>query len=99
MYVVEFDNSRVQVMNSSGQFVGMFDQEGEGKLSHPTALHIADKYVYVSDWSSHRIAAVYKTSGQYVTSFGRHGEGEGEFSSPFCITSCINGFIYVCDSI
>ena len=97
MYIVEFDNSRVQVMDSSGQFVGMFDQEGEGKLSHPTALHIADKYVYVSDWSSHRIA-VYKTSGQYVTSFGRHGEGEGEFSSPFCITSCINGFIYVCDS-
>ena len=97
MYVVEFDNSRVQVMDSSEQFVGMFDQEGEGELSHPTALHIADKYVYVSDWSSHRIA-VYKTSGQYVTSFGRHGEGEGELNSPFCITSCINGFIYVCDS-
>ena len=61
MYVVEYGNNRVQVMDSSGQFIRMFGQEGEGKLCHPTALHIADKYVYVSDWSSYRIA-VYETS-------------------------------------
>ena len=102
---VEFDttgnmyrvgNNRVQVMDSSGQFIRMFGQEGEGNLSNPTALHIADKYVYVSNYSNHRIA-VYETSGQYVTSFGRRGEGEGEFWSPFCITSCVSGCIYVCD--
>ena len=94
MYIVEYGNDRVQVMDSSGQFIRMFGQEGEGKLRRPAALHIADKYVYVSD--STRIA-VYETSGQYVTSFGRHGEGEGEFRSPFCITSCVSGCIYVCD--
>ena len=96
MYVVEYSNNRVQVMDSSGQFIRMFGQEGEGKLSNPTDLHIADKYVYVSDYSNHRIA-VYETSGQYVTSFGRRGKGEGEFRSPFCITSCVSGCIYVCD--
>ena len=96
MYVEEFGNSRVQVMDSSGQFIRMFGQEGEGKLRNPTALHIAGKYVYVSDWSSHRIA-VYETSGQYVTSFGRRGVGEGEFDHQYCITSCVSGFIYVCD--
>ena len=98
MYVVEFSNSRVQVMDSSGQFIRIFGQEGEGKLSRPTALDIADKYVHVSDWSSHRIV-VYKTTGQYVISFGKWGEGEGEFWSPQCITSCVGGFIYVCDNI
>ena len=96
MYLVELDNNRVQVMDSSGQFIRMFGQEGEGKLSDPSALHIADKYVYVSDYSNNRIA-VYETSGQYVTSFGRYGKGEGEFRSPFCITSCVSGCIYVCD--
>ena len=96
MYVVEHGNNRVQVMDSSGQFLRMFVQEGEGKLSLPTALHIADKYVYVSDCSNNRIA-VYETSGQYVTSFGRRGEGEGEFRLPYCITSCVSGCIYVCD--
>ena len=98
MHVVEYINDRVQVMDSSGQFIRMFGQEGEGKLSHPTALHIADKYVYVSDRGNHRIA-VYETSGQYVTSFGRGGEGEGEFRYPQCITSCVSGCIYVCDYI
>ena len=94
MYVV--GNDTVQVMDSSGQFVRMFGQEGEGRLSRPTALHIADKYVYVSDRRSDRIA-VYLTSGQYVTSFGRYGKGEGEFGYACCITSCFSGCIYVCD--
>ena len=98
MYVVEYSNDRVQVMDSSGQFIRMFGQEGEVKLSHPTALHIADKYVYVSDRGNNPIA-VYETSGQYVTSFGRRGEGEGEFRSPYCITSCVSGCIYVCDHV
>ena len=96
MYVVERGNNRVQVMDSSGQFIRMFGQEGEGKLSVPAALHIADKYVYVSDWVNHRIT-VYETSGQYVTSFGRRSEREGKFISPCCITSCVSGCIYVCD--
>ena len=97
MYVVEFSNDRVQVMDSSGQFIRMFGQEGEGKLCGPTAIHIADKYVYVSDWSIDRVIA-YETSGQYVTSFGWRGEREGEFTFLFCITSCVSGCIYVCDS-
>ena len=96
MFVVEFGNKRVQVMDSSGQFIRVFGQEEEGKLSGPTALHIADKYVYVSDWSQHRIV-VYQTSGHFVTSFGRHGDGEGELRFPYCITSCANEFIHVCD--
>ena len=98
MYVVEFGNDRVQMLDSSGQFIKMFGQEGEGKLSVPTALHIADKYVYVSDWDNDRIT-VYVTSGQYVTSFGRRGAGEGEFKFPYCITSCVSGCIYVCDGL
>ena len=56
--------------------------------------------MYVSDSGHHRIA-VYETSGQFVTSFGRvgKGEGEGEFKSPRHITSDHNGFIYVCDCL
>ena len=95
MYVAEFVNERVQVMDTSGQFIRVFGQEGEGKLCEPSGLHIADKYVYVSDFNSHCIV-VYETSGQFVTSFGRRGEKEGEFRSPYCITSCVDGFIHVC---
>ena len=97
MYVAEFDNGRVQVMDTSGQFIRSFGQEGEGKLRRPSGLHIADKYLYMSDISGHCIV-VYETSGQFVTSFGRRcGRNEGEFNCPFCITSCADGFIHVCD--
>ena len=93
MYVAECGNKRVQVMDSSGRFIQEF---GRGKLREPSSLLIADKYVYVSDYSGNCIV-VYETSGQYVTSFGRCGQNVGEFLSPFCITSCVDGFIHVCD--
>ena len=94
MYVAEYGNVRVQVMDINGRLIRAFGQEG--KLRQPTALHIVDKYVYVSDHSDHCIV-VYKTSGQFVTSFGRRGHGEGEFDLPLCITSCADSFIHVCD--
>ena len=96
MYVADFVNGRVQVLDTSGQFIGAFGQEREGKLSRPSGLHIVYKYVYVSDLIGHFIV-VYETSGQFVTSFGRYGRNEGEFHRPRCITSCTDGFIYVCD--
>ena len=96
MYVAEWGNERVQVMDTSGQFIRVFGQEGERKLGGPSGLHIADKYVYVSDFNGDCIV-VYETSGQFVTSFGRYGQEEGEFRIPYCITSCVDGFIHVCD--
>ena len=96
IYVAEINNKRVQVMDINGRFIRAFGQEGKGKLSGPSALHIIDNFVYVSDWSRNCIV-VYETSGQFVTSFGRRGLIEGEFVGPYCITSCADGFIHVCD--
>ena len=93
MYVAEWGNERVQVIDSSGHFIRFF---GKGKLGNPTALHIVDKYVYVSDYSGDCIV-VFDTSGNFVTSFGRPGPKEGELYYPYCITSCADGYIYVCE--
>ena len=96
MYVAEFGNKRVQVLDRSCHFIRIFGEEGKGKLYGPTALHIVDKYVYVSDCSGQCIV-VYETTGQFVTSFGGCGQKEGEFNGPRYITSCADGFIHVCD--
>ena len=93
MYVADRGNGRVQVMDSSGRFIREF---GRGKLSQPSGLLIAHKYVYVSDIRGCCIV-VYETSGQYVTSFRMRGQNVGDFSSPYSITSCVDGFIHVCD--
>ena len=97
MYVAEFGNKRVQVMDSSGQFIRVFGHEGEGKLSLPSALHIVNMHVYVSD-NDQDCIAVYLTSGQFVISFARYGERKERIYHPNCITSCANGHIYVCSS-
>ena len=93
MYVADYGNERVQVVDTTGHFIRAF---GEEKLRGPSGLHIADKYVYVSYKNSHCIA-VYETSGKFITSFGKLGQNEGEFNRPFCITSCADGYIYICD--
>ena len=94
MYIADFNNKRVQVMNTNGLFIRVLGEDG--KLRLPSALHIIDKYVYVSDYFSNCIV-VYETSGQFVTSFGKRGHKEGEFDRPNRITSCAAGFIHVCD--
>ena len=94
MYIAEWGNARVQVLDNRGHFIRVFGEED--KLGRPSALHIVDEYVYVSDLRSDCIV-VYETSGKFVTSFGKCGDGEGEFASPRSITSCADGYIYVCD--
>ena len=96
IYIADFINSIVQVLDNSGHFIRTLGDEGERKLGRPSGLHIADRYVYISDYGGNCIV-VYETSGQFVTSFGRSGKNEGEFNCPFCITSCVDGFIHVCD--
>ena len=59
MYVADFGNDGVEVMDSSGQFIQVF---GQGELDKSSGLHNADKYVYVSDFLNHRIV-VYEISG------------------------------------
>ena len=47
MFVADYNNSRVQVLDNSGHFIRTLGDEGERKLSGPSGLHIADKYVYI----------------------------------------------------
>lgn len=96
MYIVEYENKRVQVMDKSGRYVRTFGDKGKGKLKGPSAVHIVDKHVYVSDLGSSFIV-VYEMSGQFVTSFGKPGDEEGELNGPYSIASCADGFLYVCD--
>ena len=96
-YIIQRNNHQIQVIDTSGQFVRQFGQEeGEGKLKDPTAVHVIGQFVYVSDLGNDQIT-VYQISGQFVTSFGRHGEGKGELDCPHGITSDQTGFVYVAD--
>ena len=97
MYIADLDNNRIQVLDTRNQFVRQFGhEEGEGRLKLPSAVHVIGQFVYVSD-EGHHCISVFETSGQFFTSFGKHGKGKEEFGYPRCITSDHTGFIYICD--
>ncbi len=52
--------------------------------------------MYVTNCSDY--VQVYKTSGEYVTSFGRKGKGPGMFDRPLGIAVDDCGVVYVCDN-
>ena len=55
---------------------------------------VAGQFVYVADW---HCVCVFTTEGQYVTSFGQVGSGEGAFKGPTGVCVDEDGFLYVCD--
>ena len=69
---------------------------GENRAGHQVFLLLTSMCMCLMSVVASCIV-VYETSGQYVTSFGRPGLNEGEFQNPVCITSCVDGFIHLCD--
>ena len=94
-YISDKNNHRIQMIDTSSQFVRQFGHEkGKGQLVGPTALHVMEQFVYVSDIGRDCVI-VYQTSGQFVALLGKHGGGEGELHKPSGIVSDQNGFVYV----
>lgn len=104
VYVVD-DNHGIQVFTAEGIFSKTFGKE----LLYPNGVCI-DTYnlVYVSEGrylrtrpgvherDNHNVS-VFTSEGQFVTSFGRRGEGQGEFKCPRGLAVNNKGVIYVCD--
>ena len=72
LYVSDFDNNRVQVLNCKGQFLYAISKKGAAseRLSFPRGVCVDDQFVYVCDCGN-KCVSVFKTSGEYVTSFGQ----------------------------
>ena len=77
VYVADTDNNRIQVFTAEREFLWMFWRRGLGRrqLNKPlgVALDACDICV-----CSHRVS-VFKSGGQFVTSFGELGAGPGKF--------------------
>lgn len=50
----------------------------------------------VPEWDDHDVS-VFTSEGQFMTSFGTRGEGQGEFKCPRGLAVNNEGVIYVCD--
>ena len=89
LYVSDGWNNRVQVFDCKGQFLLNIQNGADSKqLAFPCGICVgSDQLVYVCD-TGNKCMSVFKTSGEFVTSFG-------QFSSPAGIVIDDDGFVYV----
>ena len=96
MYVSEYGNNCVKLLNKQGEFQLSFNKKGNGQSYSPSGVCVVDQFVYVVEWGGHCVS-VFSRDGQFITSFGKEGNKEGEFDLPFGICVDCDGFVYVCD--
>ena len=94
MYVAEFNNKRVQVLDTAtGKFVRMI---GEGQVGMPTGLHVAGNKLFVSNLKDDHVAVCDIETLEHSIIASR-GTSVGELRFPFGITS-FEDKVLVCDS-
>ena len=102
LYITDRKKGCIHVVDHHGDLLRSFgcDNNGVNILTRPLGLHVAGQFVYVCnngrDNDNHNVS-VFTTEGEYVTTFGHKGTGEGEFNVPIALSVDSDGFVYVCD--
>ena len=99
MFVAVYGYHCVEVMNKQGTLlrtIGNNGTSGAGNLqfSSPSAIAIRGNVVYVTEDNNHRVQK-FTTSGEYISTFGSSGSGQGQLSNPRGICIDPEGKVYV----
>ena len=97
VYVVDYHNHRVQVLNPDLTFSHTFGKKGSSKGQFQRPYCIASDStgkVYVTDQNNHRIQ-VFTAEGKFLRMFGQHGQGRGKLDRPVGIAIDTSGIVYV----
>lgn len=103
IWTVDNDTHQVLKMDSSGRVrmvVGRREQGGETEenFNRPTDVAFAPNGdFYVSDGYVNSRVVRFSKEGRYITSWGKKGDGEGEFNLPHSIAVDRQGRVYVGD--
>ena len=98
MYVCDYDQNCVKVLSTQGELLYTFgDNDTSHKLSMPHSICVDSEFVYVSEWGSNHCVSVFTKQGKFITSFGKKGSGDGQFSYPSGLAINSDGVLYVCD--
>ena len=84
VYVTEYLNNRIQVLNSDLTHSSSFGRRGSNNGEFNWPFDIAtdrEGNVYIADFGNHRIQ-VFTVDGAYLRQFRKKGEGEGELEYP-----------------
>jgi len=94
--VADSCNKLVKIFSQSGKLLQKIG--GDGSFSLPFHCVQYDKYLIVSDRDEHCIK-VLDRDGNFLYQFGKQGEGDGEFNTPYCLSVNKAGHLMVCDGL
>jgi DNA-binding beta-propeller fold protein YncE len=99
IYVADVGLQQVVAFDPAGAVVRVYG--GSGELSNPTDVVVSPdgSRLFVTDSKAHKVVVFDVASTSFATSFGRRGEGEGEFSWPTSLTFGPEGDLFVVDQI
>ena len=94
IFVAEFGNNRIQVLNEDLTFSHMITLHGDKQLDRPIDVSLDnDGYLYIAEWGNHCITKV-TTTGEYITRIGSGGTAPGQLRTPTSI-AINNSTLYV----
>lgn len=96
IYVADAINGRVSVFMDDGTFVGLLGDSLDLDLPYDIALG-GGKTLFIVEYGAGRITAV-NVDGSLRGRFGHTGSGDGEFVTPWGITSTGEGRVLVADT-
>jgi sugar lactone lactonase YvrE len=87
VYIADSGNGRVQAFNTDGIFLNIIGEkekrpDGESLLENPVSIALDKKgSLYVLDDKTYRVA-VFSSEGKLIQTFGKEGDGIGDFYYP-----------------
>jgi len=98
--VADSDNHRVQVFDSSGNFIGKFGSFGtnDGQFKTPIGIAVDSlDRIIVSDLGNARVQ-IFTPTGGFLSTFGTPGSANGQFMNPTGVTVDSQDRIIVADA-
>lgn len=108
IYVSELGNSRVQKFSAAGTSLTSWGTLGSstGQFDQPKGIAVdAEGNVFVADANNARLqkfsgagAVLSQVTPAFSASFGSAGSGNGQFNTPYAVTTDGSGWVYVADT-
>ena len=99
IYVSDFGNSSLFKFSKQGKFMKVVGRKGTqpGEFKNLSFIKVINDKLYVCDRGNHRIQ-ILNTELEYRSTFGCHGDGNGQFNYPIGIAQDRTGTLYVTDT-
>jgi DNA-binding beta-propeller fold protein YncE len=99
VYVTDWNNNRVQVFSSDGQFLTKWESRGteDDQFQGPWRIAVDNSgKVYITDF--YRQVYLFSPDGKFLTKWGSEGAGDGQFDEVDGIAVAPSGNVYITDS-